>query len=58
VYANNRNHKGGILLEPILTDLDTWFKDLDRFVDAAFKEDGNRQPPMPKAADLFDRPSA
>jgi len=46
------------LLEPIVTDLDSWFRDLDRFADVPFMEDGRRQPPMPEAEDLFDRPSA
>jgi len=36
----------GILLEPIVTDLDTWFKALDRFADVPFMEDGRRQPPI------------
>jgi antitoxin VapB len=49
-----RRVEGGILLEPIVTDLDTWFKELDRFADVPFMEDGRRQPPMPGAEDLFD----
>ena len=44
----------GILLEPIVTDLDTWFRELDRFADVPFMEDGRRQPPMPDAEDVFD----
>jgi antitoxin VapB len=44
----------GILLEPIVTDLDQWFAELDRFADVPFMEDGRRQPQMPEAEDLFD----
>jgi antitoxin VapB len=43
----------GILLEPMVTDIDTWFAELDRFADVPFMEDGRRQPPMPEAEDLF-----
>ena len=42
-----RRVEGGILLEPIVTDLDEWFRELDRFADIPFMEDGRRQPPMP-----------
>jgi antitoxin VapB len=49
-----RRVEGGILLEPIVTDLDTWFKELDRFAEVPFMKDGRRQPPMPEAKDLFD----
>jgi antitoxin VapB len=41
--------EGGILLEPLATDLDAWFKELDRFAAVPFMEDGRRQPPMPEA---------
>ncbi len=53
-WVRVRRVEGGILLEPIVMDLDTWFKDLDRFADVPFMEDGRRQPPMPKAENLFD----
>ena len=49
-----RRVEGGILLEPIVTDLDEWFRELDRFADIPFMEDGRRQPPMPAPEDLFD----
>jgi antitoxin VapB len=49
-----RRVSGSILLEPIVTDLDTWFGELDRFADVPFMEDGRQQPPMPEAEDLFD----
>jgi antitoxin VapB len=48
-----RRVEGGILLEPIVTDLDTWFAELDRFADVPFMEDGRRQPPMPQPKDPF-----
>jgi antitoxin VapB len=49
-----RRVKDGVLLEPIVTDLDTWFAELDRFVEVPFMEQGRRQPVMPEAEDLFD----
>ena len=42
-----RRVEGGILLEPIVTDLDAWFRELDRFADIPFMEEGRRQPPTP-----------
>ncbi len=48
-----RRLENGILLEPVVTDIDTWFAELDRFADVPFMEDGRRQPPMPPAKDLF-----
>src|SRR5262249_1547785 len=49
-----RRVEGGILLEPIVPDLDEWFRELDRFADAPFMEEGCRQPPVPVPEDLFD----
>jgi antitoxin VapB len=49
-----RRVEGGILLEPIATDLDAWFRELDRFADIPFMEEGRRQPPIPKPEVLFD----
>jgi antitoxin VapB len=46
-----RRVNGGILLEPIVTDIDTWFAELDRFANVPFMEDGRRQPPMAEAED-------
>ncbi len=43
----------GILLEPIITDLDTWFALLDANADESFLEEGRNQPPMPPPEDLF-----
>jgi antitoxin VapB len=48
-----RRAERGILLEPILADIDAWFAELDRFANVAFIEGGRRQPPMPAAEDLF-----
>jgi antitoxin VapB len=42
-----RRVKGGILLEPMATDIDAWFAELDRFADVPFMEGGRRQPSMP-----------
>lgn len=49
-----RRVEGGILLEPMITDLDEWFRELDRFADVPFMEEGRRQPPMPEPEDLLD----
>lgn len=46
-----RRVEGGILLEPIMSDIDAWFAELDRFADVPFMEDGRRQPPMPEPED-------
>ena len=48
-----RRVEGGILLEPIVTDLDAWFAELDRFAEVPFMEDGRDQPPVPEEEDLF-----
>ena len=48
-----RRVESGILLEPMVTDIDAWFAELDRFTHVPFMEDGRRQPPMPQEEDLF-----
>jgi antitoxin VapB len=48
-----RRVEGGILLEPMVTDIDAWFAELDRFADVPFMQDGRRQPPMPDPKDPF-----
>lgn len=48
-----RRVKNGILLEPMVTDIDAWFAELDRFAGVPFMEDGRRQPPMPAPRDPF-----
>ena len=37
-----RRVKSGILLEPILSDIDSWFAELDRFSDVPIMEEGRR----------------
>lgn len=49
-----RRVEGGILLEPMTSDVDAWFDALDRFADVPFMEEGREQPPMPEADDSFD----
>jgi antitoxin VapB len=44
----------GILLEPIVTDLDSWFAAMDRHPDVPFMPEGRQQPPMPEPEDLFE----
>jgi antitoxin VapB len=45
---------GGILLEPMTTDVDAWFAALDRLTNPSFMEEGRDQPPMPETEDRFD----
>ena len=35
-----RRVENGILLEPMVTDVDSWFTELDRFVEVPFMEEG------------------
>jgi antitoxin VapB len=44
----------GVLIEPMATDVDAWFAELDRFAAIPFMEDGRQQPPMPEDEDLFE----
>jgi antitoxin VapB len=48
-----RRVAGGVLLEPIVSDLDAWFAELDRFVEVPLMEEGRCQPPMPQAENRF-----
>ena len=48
-----RRVESGILLEPMMTDIDAWFAELDRFGDVPFMEEGRQQPPMPTGENLF-----
>jgi antitoxin VapB len=43
----------GLLLEPIGTDLESWFTELDSFENVPFMETGRQQPPLPAPRDLF-----
>ena len=45
----------GVLLEPIATDVDAWFAELDRFADVPLF-DGRNQPPMPAGEDISEAP--
>ena len=49
-----RRVERGVLLEPMVTDVEAWFAALDRFAEVPFMEDGRRKPPMPPAEGLFD----
>lgn len=44
----------GLLLQPVVTDVDAWFGEMDRFADVPFLENGREQPPMPDDEDLFE----
>jgi antitoxin VapB len=49
-----RRVASGILLEPLASDLEAWFAELDRFAEVPFMEDGRRQPPVPEEHELFE----
>jgi len=49
-----RRVERGVLLEPMVTDVEAWFAALDRFAEVPFMEDGRRKLPMPPAEGLFD----
>ena len=49
-----RRVKNGVLLEPITTDVDAWFAEMDRFARVPFMEQGRDQPAMPADEDLFE----
>ena len=49
-----RRVERGVLLEPMVTDVEAWFAALDRFAEVPFMEDGRQQPPTPSAEDLFE----
>lgn len=48
-----RRVEGAILLEPMMTDIEAWFAELDRFADVPFMEEGCQRSPMPAAKNLF-----
>ena len=37
----------------MVTDIDAWFAELDRFADVPFMEEGRQQPSMPATEDPF-----
>ncbi len=45
----------GILLEPIETDVQTWFDRLDGYLDEPFMPEGRQQPEMPPDEISFDK---
>jgi antitoxin VapB len=48
-------HMGdGVLLEPIASDVDAWFAELDHFADVPLFDDGRNQPPVPSDEDIFE----
>ena len=49
-----RRVAGGILLEPMVTDVKAWLAELDRFSAVPFMQDGRDQPPMPEPKNLFE----
>lgn len=53
-HVRVRRVGSGLLLEPIITDADAWFSELDQFSKPSFLEDGRQQPPMPPPEDTFE----
>ncbi|MGH3275161.1 MAG: antitoxin [Streptosporangiaceae bacterium] len=49
-----RHVGNGVLLEPIASDVDAWFDELDRFAEVPLFDGGRCQPPVPGAQDLFE----
>lgn len=43
----------GVLVEPMFTDVDAWFAELDRFAAEPFMSEGRAQPATPER-DVFD----
>ncbi len=43
----------GVLVEPMFTDIDAWFAELDRFATEPFMRHGRQQPATPER-DVFD----
>jgi antitoxin VapB len=41
-------------LEPIASDADAWFAELDRLADVPLLEDGRNQPATPVGQDFFE----
>lgn len=48
-----RHVGNGVLLEPIASDVDAWFAELDRFAEVPLFEEGRNQPVMPTGEDIF-----
>jgi antitoxin VapB len=45
-------HGRGVLIEPVISDVDAWFAELDRYAQEPFMSDGRRQPPTTERAGL------
>lgn len=43
----------GVLLEPIASDVDAWFAELDRFAEVPLLDEGRSQPVTPIGEDIF-----
>lgn len=43
----------GVLLEPVVSNVDDWFADLDRFAGEPFMPEGREQPPVPPSRGDF-----
>ena len=40
----------GVVVEPMFTDVDAWFSELDRLADGSFMPEGRQQPATPERA--------
>lgn len=45
-------HGRGVLLEPVVADVDEWFAELDRYAAEPFMPGGRNQPQAPTRADF------
>jgi antitoxin VapB len=48
-----RHVGNGVLLEPIASDVDAWFAELDRFAEVPLLDEGRSQPVTPTGEDVF-----
>lgn len=48
-----RHVGSGVLLEPIASDVDAWFAELDRYAEVPLFEDGRKQPITPTGGNIF-----
>jgi antitoxin VapB len=44
----------GVLLEPIASDVEAWFAELDRWMDVPLLDDGRNQPLTPTSEVIFE----
>ena len=45
-------HGRGVLLEPVVSDVEEWFAELDRYAAEPFMPEGRNQPTAPARADF------